>query len=182
MSDAAFDADQWASELEAHREEKDQFFRDHKQSPVAPENRDQFDGLQYFPPDPAYRINATATVHDDPDTVSLETTAGPEVEYERSLTLSFEVRDDEFTLAAYRQGDGPYFVPFRDKTTGQQSFQYGRYMEFETDHAVEDGDVLTLDFNLAFNPFCAYSDAFTCPLPPRENWLDVVITAGEKWE
>ncbi|MFC6732336.1 MULTISPECIES: DUF1684 domain-containing protein [unclassified Haladaptatus] len=181
MTDATFDAATWAEELEAHREEKDQFFSDHRQSPVAPENRDEFDGLQYFAPDPDYRVEATATVHEDPETVSLETTAGPEVEYERSLTLTFNLGEGEYTLAAYRQGDGPYFVPFRDKTTGQQTFQYGRYMEFETEDGLEDGDELTLDFNLAFNPFCAYSDAFTCPLPPRENWLDVVITAGEKW-
>ena len=76
--------------------------------------------------------------------------------------------------------DGGYFVPFRDKTTGQQTYEGGRYIEFESDRDLETGDEIVLDLNLAYSPFCAYSETFACPLPPEENWLDVVIPAGEK--
>jgi hypothetical protein len=55
-------------------------------------------------------------------------------------------------------------------------------MEFEAERALDDGDTFTLDFNLAYNPFCAYSETFACPLPPEENWLDVVIPAGERYD
>ncbi|WP_135821862.1 DUF1684 domain-containing protein [Halostella litorea] len=176
-----FDADAWRRELETQREEKDRFFDEHRQSPIPPEERDDFDGLDYFDPDPDYRVTATVTVHDDPEPVTMDTTAGTEVRYLRELTLTFEVDGTEQELAAYRQeGDRQYFVPIRDKTTGQETYEGGRYMEFESDEDLTDGDEMTLDFNLAYSPFCAYSETFACPLPPEENWLDVAVRAGEK--
>jgi len=180
MTDA-FDADTWRRELEAQREEKDRFFDEHRQSPIPPEERDEFDGLDYFDPDPDYRVTATVTVHDDPEAVTMDTTAGTEVRYRRELTLSFEIDGVEQELAAYRQeGDEQYFVPIRDKTTGQTTYEGGRYMEFASDEDLTDGDEMVLDFNLAYSPFCAYSETFACPLPPEENWLDVAVEAGEK--
>ncbi|NHN46199.1 DUF1684 domain-containing protein [Halostella sp. JP-L12] len=176
-----FDADAWRRELETQRDQKDQFFAEHRQSPVPPEERDDFDGLDYFDPDPDYRVAATVTVHDDPEPVTMDTTAGTEVRYLRELTLSFAVNGQEQELAAYRQeDDDQYFVPFRDKTTGQQTYEGGRYMEFETERDLSDGDEITLDLNLAYSPFCAYSETFACPLPPEENWLDVAVAAGER--
>lgn len=188
MSDSdAFDADDWAARLEANRTQKDEFFAEHPQSPIPPEERDEFDGLSYFDPDPEYRVEANVRVHDDPeaDPVEMESSAGPNVRYLRVATFEFEVGGTEQTLVAYQQepdGDEPLFVPFRDKTTGQQTYSDGRYMEFEAERALDDGDTFTLDFNLAYNPFCAYSETFACPLPPEENWLDVVIPAGERYD
>ncbi|WP_121820889.1 DUF1684 domain-containing protein [Halostella salina] len=180
MTDS-FDADTWRRELETQREEKDRFFDEHRQSPIPPEERDDFDGLDYFDPDPDYRVTATVTVHDDPEAVTMDTTAGTEVRYRRELTLSFDIDGVEQELAAYRQeGDEQYFVPIRDKTTGQESYEGGRYMEFASDEELDDGDEMVLDFNLAYSPFCAYSETFACPLPPEENWLDVAVEAGEK--
>jgi uncharacterized protein (DUF1684 family) len=92
---------------------------------------------------------------------------------------------DEHTLVAYQRVDhegGSLFVPFRDKTTGQQTYPAGRYMELHAEGDLEDGATVPLDFNLAYSPFCAYSDAYECPLPPEENWLEVVIPAGERYE
>ena len=123
-----FDADAWRRELETQRGQKDRFFAEHRQSPVPPEERDDFDGLDYFDPDPDYRVAATVTVHDGPEPVTMDTTAGTEVRYLRELTLSFEVSGEERELAAYRQeGDDRYFVPFRDKTTGQRTYEGGRW-------------------------------------------------------
>ncbi|OLZ42382.1 hypothetical protein A6E15_16025 [Natrinema saccharevitans] len=191
MSDS-IDVDRWRTELESKRAEKDDFFADHPQSPIPPEERDDFAGLDYFEPDPDYRVTATATVHDDPEVVLMDTTAGREMRYLRVATLEFELdREDEdledgtFELAAYQQESPdaqPLFVPFRDKTTGQQSYDGGRYMELEPDRDLADGDEIVVDFNLAYSPFCAYSDTFDCPLPPEENWLEVAIPAGERHE
>jgi len=174
--------DAYAERLRANRREKDDFFAEHPQSPIPPEERDGFDGLDYFPPDETYRVEATVTVHDDPEPVEMETTASNPVRYLRVVTFAFEVDGEEHTLAGYRQEgeDGEIFVPVRDKTTGQQTYHQGRYMELEPEGELADGDVVVLDFNLAYNPFCAYSETFACPLPPEENWLEIVVPAGER--
>ncbi|RKD93743.1 DUF1684 domain-containing protein [Halopiger aswanensis] len=193
MSDSFdVDVDQWRDELESKRAEKDEFFAEHPQSPIPPDERDDFDGLDYFEPDPDYRVTATATVHDDPEVVRMDTTAGREMRYLRVATLEFDLaRDDEdladgtYELAAYRlenPNEEQLFIPFRDKTTGQQSYEGGRYMELAPDRDLETGDEIVLDFNLAYTPFCAYSETFDCPLPPEENWLEVAIAAGERFE
>ncbi|MFB6141914.1 MAG: DUF1684 domain-containing protein [Halorientalis sp.] len=174
--------DDWAEQLRASRAEKDEFLAEHRQSPIPPEERDDFDGLDYFAPDPEYRVTATVTVHDDPDPVELETTAGRTVRYLRAVTFSFELDGTERTLAGYRQrpDDDAIFVPFRDKTTGQATYEAGRYMELEPEAPLADGETVTLDFNLAYTPFCAFSEAFDCPLPPEENWLETTVEAGER--
>ncbi|WP_306054810.1 DUF1684 domain-containing protein [Natronococcus wangiae] len=190
MTDS-IDVDEWRDELEAKRAEKDEFFAEHPQSPIPPEERDGFDGLEYFAPDPTYRVVATAEVHDDPEVVLMDTTADREMRYLRTVTLEFELkREDEdledgtFELVAYQlesPNEEPLFIPFRDKTTGQQSYRGGRYMELAPDRDLETGDEIVVDFNLAYTPFCAYSETFDCPLPPEENWLEVAIPAGERF-
>jgi len=179
----AFDEPAWATELREKRAEKDRFFGEHPQSPVPPEERDDFEGLDYYDPDPTYRVTATVTVHDDPEPVEMETANGPPTRYLRVVTFAFDLRGESLTLAGYRQegsDDAALFVPFRDKTTGQGSYRGGRYMELEPSGDLTDGDGVVVDFNLAYTPFCAYSDAFACPLPPEENWLEVAVRAGER--
>ncbi|ADQ66482.1 hypothetical protein C499_01950 [Halogeometricum borinquense DSM 11551] len=184
-SDAAanVDADAYADELARKRAEKDDFFGSHPQSPIPPEHRDEFSGLDYFDPNPDARVSATVTVHDDPEPVTMETTAGNEVRYLRLVTFSFELRGESVELHGYqqeREDDNAIFVPFRDKTTGQQSYRNGRYLELHPEGELADGESVVLDFNLAYTPFCAYSDTFSCPLPPEENWLEVAVAAGER--
>ncbi len=188
----SIDVERWREELESKRTEKDDFFAEHPQSPIPPEEREEFDGLEYFEPDATYRVTATVERHDDPEIVLMDTTAGREMRYLRVATLEFELnRDDEdladgsYELAAYQlesPNEEPLFVPFRDKTTGQQSYEGGRYMELSPDRDLDSGDELVVDFNLAYTPFCAYSETFDCPLPPEENWLEITIPAGERFE
>ena len=180
---ADVDPESYADELRRKREEKDDFFGSHPQSPIPPEERDDFDGLDYFDPNPDARVRATVDVHDDPEPVPMETTAGNEVRYLRLVTFSFELGDEAVELHGYqqeREDDEAVFVPFRDKTTGQQSYRNGRYIELHPDEPLADGETVVLDFNLAYTPFCAYSETFACPLPPEENWLDVAVAAGER--
>ncbi len=173
----------WAERLQENRTEKDRFFSEHRQSPIPPEERDDFSGLSYYDPDPAYHVGATVTVHRDPDTVEMETTDGRTVPYRRVVTFSVELGGESRDLHGYRR-DGEdaqsLFVPFRDKTTGQETYEGGRYMELEPEQDLADGDRVTVDFNLAYAPFCAYSETFACPLPPEENWLATAIEAGER--
>jgi len=174
--------DGWEEQLRANRAEKDDFFGEHPQSPIPPEERDDFDGLAYFDPDPEYRVETAVSVHDDPEPVSMETSDGREIRYERVVTFEFELDGEAYELAGYSQpaeDSDTIFVPFRDKTTGQQTYKGGRYMELEPDRELADGDRVPLDFNLAYAPFCAFSETFSCPLPPEENWLETTIEAGE---
>ena len=160
-------------------------------------------------PDPDYRVAATVELLDDRETVTMETSTEGEQLYHQAARLHFEVPDaegepTEATLVAYRRVDhdgGSLFVPFRDKTTGQQTYPGGRYMELHhegasrsdansssgersdpRDRELENQSEVPVDFNLAYSPFCAYSEAYECPLPPRENWLEVAIPAGERHE
>ncbi|WP_158058150.1 DUF1684 domain-containing protein [Halorussus halophilus] len=176
-----FDQTQWSEELQSHREQKDEMFADHPQSPIPPEEREDFDGLDYFDPDPKYRVTADVEVHDQPEPVEMDVSAGRPQRYLRVATLRFSIDEEAYELTGYQQEsqDG-LFVPFRDKTTGQQTYKDGRYMEFEPEADLAEIDEMTLDFNLAYSPFCAFSETFSCPLAPEENWLDVEILAGEK--
>lgn len=183
MSTEEFDETRWREELEGHRDRKDDFFATDRQSPLPRDERDAFDGLSYFDPDPAYRVEAAVEPIEREETITMETTVETEQEYERVARLRFEIDGETHMLVGYTGvGDdtASLFVPFRDKTTGQQTYGAGRYMEFETEGDITDAETVTLDFNLAYHPFCAYNDAFACPLPPEENWLDIAIAAGER--
>lgn len=191
--DPEFDVEGWRAELEEKRDEKDEFLSTHPQSPIPPEEREGFDGLAYFEPDPQYRLETTVSIPEDPasDPVYMETTAGGEARYLRTVVLTMDIEredpdlaDTELELAGYeREGsDGALFVPFRDKTTGQMTYAGGRYMELAAEDDLAEGDSIVVDFNLAYTPFCAYSETFECPLPPEENWLEVAIPAGERLE
>lgn len=96
-------------------------------------------------------------------------------------TLAFETPAGRGTLASYTFGDpgaaeGNLFVPFRDATSGHETYGAGRYLDLER----EDDGTYTLDFNVAYNPWCAYAPQFSCPLPPPENWLPFRVEAGEQ--
>jgi len=182
---AAADAEyeRWLDEIKQMRADKDEFFTEHPQSPIQPEVREEFEGLSYFEPKPEFRVPTRVRVYGNPDPIELEVTAGQPIRYLRPFIFEFELRDERQQLAGYQQegeDTDTIFIPFRDKTTGQQSYHRGRYMETEPEAELTNGDTVTLDFNLAYNPFCAYSETFACPLPPEENWLDVAVPAGER--
>jgi len=166
------------------REEKDQFLKEHPQSPIQEEIRDNFKGLDYFPVNPFYRFHCRLNRYPDPEAVRMMTSAGVERDYLKVGYVRFIIDGRVQTLQAYRsaqedrsEGEGEtLFVPFKDATSGKESYGAGRYLEIEEN---PDGSFL-VDFNRAYNPFCAYSERYSCPYPPRENWLDVEVKAGEK--
>lgn len=165
-------------DLRELRTAKDEFFRDDPASPLTPEQRRRFRGLDYFPEEPALRLRLDLEPAEGPEVVRMPTTTGGEQAYRRAGRVRFRVEGREATLTLYASGDHPgLFLPFRDATSGKETYGGGRYLDLEEPDA--DGRVL-VDFNLAYNPYCAYNEAWTCPLPPPENWLDVPIRAGER--
>lgn len=154
---------------------KDRYLRMDPHSPIA--NRMDFAGLEYYPPDPAYRYALPLQPAEEQTQLILQTSTGDEQPYLRLGTITFEVEGQPATLAVYQSLDHPgLFLPFRDATSGTETYGAGRYLE---PHDLGGGDLL-VDFNLAYNPFCAYSDAYSCPLPPFENTVRFPIRAGEK--
>ena len=176
------DHDDWRTALETLRTEKDRYLADGPNSPLPPDEREAFDGLDYYPPDEAYRFVLSLAVDDDPERITVETTADGEREYVAHGQFRFELGDAERTLTAYRRpgGDGSLWLPFRDATSGETTYGAGRYLDLDAD-ADREGDRWVVDFNAAYSPFCAYADAYECPLVPPANWLDVRVEAGERY-
>lgn len=166
------------SELEEFRKLKDEFFKNHLQSPLTAEQKKTFTGLNYFPENEALRFELPLERYANPARVQLQTNRGELRDYLRVGQVRFRVEDTEATLQVYESLDNPgsYFVPFVDATAPEETYGAGRYLEPEPIGM----DMLRVDFNLAYNPYCAYNEGWSCPLPPPENRLTVRIQAGEK--
>jgi uncharacterized protein len=157
------------------RHEKDEFFRTSHQSPLGHGDRSGFEGLDYYEPDP----DLVFTLEVEPGSgaeVRVPTSDDREKVYTTFGKVRFEVRGEPVELTLYDTGHPGLFIPFRDATSGKTTYGAGRYLDIEPN---EDGTV-TVDFNLAYNPSCVYSDGYSCPIPPSANWLEVPIEAGEK--
>lgn len=161
--------------LEHERMHKDDFFRRGGDSPIMPKERADFAGLRYFAPDLNYRFVAEVVPYEEQEEVVLTATRGDERPFVRYGSVSFSVDGQDVSLTVYRDMMGGFFLPFRDTTSGQESYGAGRYLDVKEN---EDG-TLTLDFNLAYNPWCNYNELYSCVLPPAENRIEVAIRAGE---
>ena len=161
--------------IEADRAQKETFFRSSPYSPI--EDRINFSGLDYYPVKPEMRLTLPLDRADNPEPLTFQTSTGDERIYYRLGTVSFEVEGQPAQLAIYKSDDhDELFLPFRDATSGTETYGAGRYLEPEE----LPGDKILVDSNLAYNPFCAYSESYSCPLPPFENHLRIPIRAGEK--
>jgi len=171
---------QFEQEVLSLRVDKDSFLKNDIDSPIPPNERPNFKGLNYFPPDPGYRVVSRLERFDKPKPITIATSTGSRQAYLRYGTFTFEIEGRSLKLTVYKSAEDPYarslFIPFSDETSGRLTYAAGRYLDLE-----EQGeDDYVLDFNMAYNPYCAYSEEYTCPIPPAENNLSVRILAGEK--
>lgn len=162
--------------LEQYRRNKDEYFGSNHHSPLDPADRDDFRGLRYFAPNPDLVFTTRLIAGDDAEVV-IATSDGAERSYRRAGSVALEISGRDVVLTLYDAGHPGYFVPFRDTTSGNLTYAAGRYLDVQ--RSADDGTI-TIDFNLAYNPFCAYRDDFSCALPPVDNWLNVAIEAGEQ--
>ena len=168
------------SELTEFRASKDAFFRDHPRSPLTPEQRASFAGLAYFPKNEDLRVHGDLETDgvDLDEQIAMQTTTGGQQVYRRAGVVAFEVEGEPTQVTLFASPDmHELFLPFRDRTSGSETYGAGRYLEVEPPGP--DGRVV-VDFNLAYNPYCAYNPEWSCPIPPGENWLAVQIRAGEE--
>ncbi|MCD6496828.1 MAG: DUF1684 domain-containing protein [Deltaproteobacteria bacterium] len=173
--------DRWRSELEEFRREKDGFLRRSPSSPIPREHGSRFKGLAYYPADIRYYFEVELHRFGRPESIEIQDTGGNLRKFLIWGEFRFEVDGRDCVLHAYKSSprESNFFVPFRDTTSGKETYGAGRYMDlYEERDRTNWGWVL--DFNLAYNPYCAYSPHYVCPFVPPENWLDVAIRAGEK--
>ena len=166
-----------------HRQEYKEAFLKNEGSPVKAEGMQYFD---FFEPDSMFRVKCVFTKTNSPDTFIIPTVDGKQKEYFKYGILSFEIKGEKLQLNAYQslalmripKYKNYLFIPFKDSTSGKETYGGGRYLDIETTDI--QGDTVILDFNKAYNPYCAFGDGFSCPIPPKENHLKAKIEAGEK--
>ncbi len=164
------------------RRERDLAFKSSPESPIPAEDRARFQGLNYYPVEPALRFRVRLNRYPVPERIRMATNTGEVRDGLRYGYFEFTVDGRTCRLQAYRLDDsgnsGPpsLFVPFRDATTGKETYAAGRYLDLPENAS----GIYDLDFNRAYNPSCAYAGGFSCPVPPDENRLQVPIRAGEK--
>jgi uncharacterized protein (DUF1684 family) len=169
-----------AETLAWFRAEKDALFKSHPQSPIPADQREAFTGLPYWPFDPAMRVVATFNLLED------EQQPSGEVAFRRIGELHFTLKATNYMLPAFwiEGYAGGLFVPFKDATSNHETYGGGRYL-LDTIKSADFGSdmnraTVTLDFNYAYHPSCAYDPVWVCPLAPPDSRLSIPIHAGEQ--
>ena len=174
----------YIKKIKKHRKKIHKEFKNPEKSPLREEAKN-FHGLDYYDPDPAYKVMATLTLTPEAKPFRIPTSNPDRAKQFVSYgVLSFKLNDQPYQLTVYKNleiaGIKKYekhlFLPFLDQTSGFDTYGGGRYMDLE----MPEGNEMILDFNLCYNPYCAYSDGWSCPIPPKENFLDLKIEAGVK--
>jgi uncharacterized protein len=171
----------YKSKLQKERKDKDDFMRNNSQSPFA-DSTQSFKGLNYFEVDERFRIAANLTPITNRKSVVLATSDGLEKRYLEYAYVEFSLDNEKCRLLILEIMDmGPFrgtlFLAFADGTSTGETYGAGRYLDIKK---VPGSTSITLDFNKAYNPYCAYNDGFSCPFPSTENLLKVSVKAGEK--
>jgi uncharacterized protein (DUF1684 family) len=164
------------SRLDEFRKMKDEFFAEDDQSPLTVSQKKAFTGLNYFPPNQELDLEVVVEEFKDKQQIKMQTTTGEVQIYERYGKFSFSVPEGVAELTIYRDADGSFFLPFVDSLANHETYPAGRYLEPK----LVGDNRFKVDFNLAYNPYCAYNEYWSCPLTPFENHLKVPIRAGEK--
>ncbi len=169
------EAEDWQAEMNMD-------FADSASSPLKPSDRKEFTGLPFFPINEKFGVWAQLELTPESKPFKMKTSTDRLADYRQYAMASFTIDEDTFSLAVYqnlrllkRPGYEDYlFIPFMDASNGSKSYSGGRYIEI---HSVAT-DSLFINFNKAYNPYCAYNDRYSCPVPPSENYLDIAIEAG----
>jgi len=175
----------WEQEVSARRQARDSEFASDPDSPIPRAERAAFRGLSYFPPDPEWRYAGWVERYAKAERITIVTTNGKPRPCERWGRVTFARDGNLLALQVYRMLDLPdrpggegLFLPFKDRTAGKETYPAGRYVDLDG----PDGGPFVLDFNLAYNPSCAYGEPerFQCPVTPAENALPIEVKAGER--
>ncbi|WP_353480333.1 DUF1684 domain-containing protein [Haliscomenobacter sp.] len=172
----------YLEKIAAHRKS---YLRAFLQNPASPLSKKELKKVAFFAPDEAFLLASTFTPTLDATPFEMPTYSGESKTYVQYGIAKFTLSGQEYKLNIYRmsgrilpQYRDLLFVPFKDQSNGESTYGGGRYLDLRVQDIVD--NTLVLDFNKAYNPYCAYSDGYSCPIPPDENHLEVRILAGEK--
>lgn len=172
----------YIKEINEIRKQKDEEFKSSLYSPFNQDVNANFTPLKYFDVDPAFKFKSKLYEYESKDTVKVLGTKGEERKAVRYGYLKFMYDETEYKVNVYKgwsdNGQEYFSIWFTDKTTGEETYGVGRYLDFELSPSKE--FTYTIDFNLAYNPYCAYSATYSCAIPTKEDHLDIEINAGEK--
>jgi uncharacterized protein (DUF1684 family) len=167
------------AEVEQHRADIEDRFRNDPQTPIPPEKSGTLLPLNYYPIDPGYSVPASLRLNDQRPVFEMPTSTGTLRRMQLVGTLHFTLQGQAHSLGAFIEEGAQLdslFVPFADLTTGKETYPAGRYLDlFPTATGY-----YQIDFNRAYNPYCAYNASYECPYPPPSNRLKVAVSAGEK--
>jgi uncharacterized protein (DUF1684 family) len=170
----------WRDSLEAYWSHIDAEYADSATSPLKTEDRAHFTHLVRFAPDSTYCVLARFTPVKDAEPFAMQTSTVRQPMFKTHGTLLFTLNGVEYMVSVYEDAvpdpryPGYLFLPFTDLTNGEQTYGAGRYLDLKAPLA----DTVILDFNKAYNPYCAYNDKYSCPIPPSENHLPTTVKAG----
>ena len=169
------------ADIEETRAVIERFMRESDKSPIPESKRSTLLPLRYYPPDPRFSVPAALRLADPADrpVAEMPTSTGTVMRYQRVGILEFTFEGQPLSLAAFvpegTRSISELFVPFADETTGKDTYSAGRYLNLTPTSS----GTYTIDFNLAYNPYCAYNKEYECPYPPPSNRLKLAIHAGE---
>ncbi|SFU33978.1 hypothetical protein SAMN05216480_101860 [Pustulibacterium marinum] len=171
-------------DVKAFQAELNEEYKNPDTSPLADKDRKKFVALDFFEIDTTYRVEARFEETPFENSFYMQTTTDRAPEYKRFGIVYFTLKGKEYQLNVYQSQElklqdeykDYLFIPFLDDTNGDESYGGGRYL----DATIPDGDKMIIDFNKAYNPYCAYNKKYSCPVVPQENRLDVAIKAGVK--
>lgn len=161
--------------LTEFRKQKDQFLILDEHSPLTQDQKTDFNGLKYFPENPDLLFEIEIDEFSEKETIQMQTSTGDTQAYRRFGKIRFQVDGENAELTVFASHHG-FFLPFVDSQAGNETYGAGRYLD---PYLLPNGNLL-VDFNHAYNPYCAYNDLYSCPLPPAENRINIAIQAGEK--
>jgi hypothetical protein len=172
----------YISEVQQYRQEKDDYMKDNPVSPFKQDSLIKFEPLKYYPVDPDFVFKSKLNEYPQKDTVIVYGTKGEARKTVKYGYVTFNYKYKSYRMNVYKgiasTGEEYYSIWFTDKTTGGETYGVGRYIDFDLNP--DNNYVYTIDFNLAYNPYCAYSSRYSCAIPTKDDYIDIAITAGEK--
>ena len=168
--------------IEIYRMDINQKFADSASSPLTKEGLAHFEGLEFYPADPEYILKARFVLNPDPEPFEMETTTARKPVYVKYGEAHFNLNGMDLVLEIYQSNKAKemeefrefLFLPFKDLTNGIETYGGGRYIDLK----IPEGETIIIDFNKAYNPYCAYNHRYSCPIPPEVNHINIEIPAG----
>ncbi len=175
-----------ADDVKAFQASLNKEYKDPEKSPLLPKALKRFKNHDFFPIDSSYRVQATLTTTENTPFFQMKTTTERLPSYRKFGLLQFNLQGKDFTVPVYQSKDlmrmkgyeDYLFLPFTDESNGKESYEGGRYLELRLP---KEGSILEVDFNKAYNPYCAYNPKYSCPIVPEENHLPIAVRAGVRY-